>query len=52
MAFIIDITGRRKVQAQMLEQKHQLEEITRELKQTNERLEAKVLDRTKFWKKH
>jgi len=47
MAFIIDITGRRKVQAQMLEQKHQLEEITRELKQTNERLEAKVLDRTK-----
>ena len=47
MAFIIDITARKKVQAQMLEQKNQLEDITRMLKQSNERLEAKVLDRTK-----
>ena len=47
MAFIIDITKRKETEAQIMLQKQKLEDLTTELKQSNERLEAKVSDRTK-----
>ena len=47
IVFLIDITKRKKSEAEVKEQKAQLEKLTQELKANNERLELKVQDRTK-----
>jgi PAS domain S-box-containing protein len=47
IAFIIDISMRKKVEKEMLEHQKNLESVTQELKAANERLEIKVQDRTK-----
>jgi signal transduction histidine kinase len=48
MAFIIDITKRKAYEKDLINHQEKLELITSELKITNERLEAKVQDRTKI----
>lgn len=47
IAFIIDITRRKIVEQEIIDQKQKLEELTKELKSNNEKLEIKVQDRTK-----
>ena len=47
IAFLIDITLRKKAEQKIIENKKELEKLTGELKTTNERLESKVQDRTK-----
>ncbi len=47
IAFIIDITRRKKVEQEIIDQKRKLEELTTALKSSNEKLEIKVEDRTK-----
>lgn len=47
IAFIIDITKRKLVELEVLNHQKRLESMTQELKATNEKLEMKVLDRTK-----
>lgn len=47
IAFIIDITKRKSFENEVINHQKKLEQLTSELKVTNERLEAKVLDRTK-----
>ena len=47
IAFIIDITKRKKVEHEITEKQNELEALTIELKTSNERLESKVLSRTK-----
>ena len=47
MAFIIDITSRKQKEHEILNNQHKLELMTQELKASNEKLEAKVSDRTK-----
>ncbi len=46
IAFIIDITHRKKIEQNMLEQQRQLEEVTNEMRKLNADLEAKVEERT------
>ena len=48
IAFIIDITKRKQVEAEIINHQKKLESMTQELKATNEKLEAKVQDRTKI----
>lgn len=48
MAFVIDITVRKKNEATVLIQKAELEKITKEIKQLNINLEKKVADRTQM----
>lgn len=48
MAFVIDITIRKNSEAIALEQKIELEKITKEIKQLNISLEKKIEDRTKM----
>lgn len=48
MAFVIDITIRKNSEAIALEQKKELEKITKEIKQLNISLEKKIEDRTKM----
>lgn len=48
IAFVIDITVRKKHESMVLEQKHELEIITTEIKKMNSELEQKVEDRTKM----
>jgi len=47
IAFIIDITKRKAFENEVINHQKKLEQLTSELKATNERLEAKVQDRTK-----
>lgn len=47
IAFIIDITKRKRVESEIINHQVKLESMTQELKATNEKLEAKVQDRTK-----
>ena len=47
IAFIIDITRRKLVELEIINHQKQLESMTQQLKATNEKLEIKVLDRTK-----
>lgn len=46
-AFIIDITERKLIEQKAINNQKKLELLTQELKETNERLETKVQDRTK-----
>ena len=46
IAFIIDITGRKQIEANMLRQQAEMEKISIEVKQLNAELEAKVEERT------
>ena len=46
IAFIVDITERKKIEQSMLEQKSKLEEITAKMRQLNADLEVKVEERT------
>ncbi|MEZ5067778.1 MAG: PAS domain S-box protein [Bacteroidia bacterium] len=48
IAFIVDITTRKHAEQQLLLHKQMLEDLTKELKAHNEKLEAKVIDRTKI----
>jgi PAS domain S-box-containing protein len=48
IAFIIDITKRKASENEVINHQKKLESLTSELKATNERLEAKVQDRTKI----
>ena len=48
IAFVIDITIRKNNEVTQLEQKHELERVTREIKQLNISLEKKIEDRTKM----
>lgn len=48
IAFVIDITVRKKQEGVVLEQKQELERITTEIKKMNSELEQKVEDRTKM----
>ncbi len=47
IAFLIDITLRKKAEQKIIENKKELEKLAGELKTTNEKLESKVQDRTK-----
>jgi PAS domain S-box-containing protein len=47
IVFLVDITRRKSIEDQVLRHKKELEAMTTELKLINERLEAKVQDRTK-----
>jgi len=46
MAFVIDITKRKQAENDVIRNQQKLENLTQELKASNERLEAKVVDRT------
>jgi PAS domain S-box-containing protein len=46
IAFIIDITGRKEIEGNMLRQQQQLEKVTNEMRRLNSELEAKVEERT------
>lgn len=46
MAFIIDITKRKEIEANMLKQRHELQKISMEIRKLNTELEAKVEERT------
>ncbi|MCW3106455.1 MAG: domain S-box protein [Segetibacter sp.] len=48
IAFVIDITVRKKHEAKAMEQKNELERVTAEIKSMNLELEQKVEDRTKM----
>lgn len=50
MAFIVDITERKRIEQSMLEQKAELEQITEKIRQLNSELELKVDDRTRILK--
>ncbi|HMT35647.1 MAG TPA: PAS domain S-box protein, partial [Chitinophagaceae bacterium] len=47
MAFVVDISKRKEVELEIINHQKKLEHITDELKITNEKLEAKVYNRTK-----
>ena len=46
IAFIIDITRRKEIEQSMVQQQHQLETITNDMRKLNAELEAKVEERT------
>lgn len=46
IAFLVDITGRKKAEQELLDQKAQLEQITADMRKLNAELETKVEDRT------
>ena len=46
IAFVVDISGRKEIENNMLQQKKELENISREIRKLNAELEAKVEDRT------
>ena len=46
IAFIVDITGRKQIEKNMLQQQQELENITRDIRKLNTQLEAKVEERT------
>lgn len=46
IAFIIDITARKEIEANMLRQQQELENVTRDIRKLNTQLEAKVEERT------
>lgn len=46
IAFIVDITHRKEIEKSMLEQQHQLEAVTNDIRKLNADLEAKVEERT------
>ncbi|WP_245999702.1 sensor histidine kinase [Paraflavitalea soli] len=46
IAFLVDITERKKAEQELLDQKRQLEEITADMRKLNTELESKVEDRT------
>ncbi|MDF2192384.1 PAS domain-containing sensor histidine kinase [Paraflavitalea sp. CAU 1676] len=46
IAFIVDITSRKKAEQELLDQKSQLEQITADMRKLNAELETKVEDRT------
>ena len=46
IAFVVDITGRKEIEHNMLQQKKELESISNEIRKLNAELEAKVEDRT------
>lgn len=46
IAFIVDITHRKRIEQAMLDQQHKLEQITDQVKKLNTELEAKVEERT------
>ena len=48
IVFIIDITKRKAVESEVINNQKKLESLTAELKVINERLETKVIDRTKI----
>ena len=48
IAFVVDITIRKNNEAAQLAQKHELENVSREIKQLNINLEKKIGDRTKM----
>ncbi len=48
IAFVIDITVRKKQEIVMIEQKQELERVTKEIRQMNAHLEQQVDDRTKM----
>jgi PAS domain S-box-containing protein len=50
IAFIIDITRRKMIEESMLNQQHQLERVTNEMRKLNAELEAKVEERTMILK--
>lgn len=50
IAFVVDITERKKIEQRMLEQKDQLEKITDKIRQLNAELEIKVEERTMILK--
>jgi signal transduction histidine kinase len=46
IAFIVDITARKEIEANMLRQQKELENVTRDIRKLNTQLEAKVEERT------
>ena len=46
IAFIVDITARKEIEANMLRQQQELENVTRDVRKLNAQLEAKVEERT------
>lgn len=50
IAFIVDITERKKAESQLLEQKEQLEVVTNDVRKLNADLEKKVEERTRILK--
>ena len=46
IAFIVDITARKQIEANMVRQQHELENVTRDIRKLNTQLEAKVEERT------
>lgn len=46
IAFIVDITARKEIEANMLRQQQELENVTRDIRKLNTQLEAKVEERT------
>lgn len=46
IAFIVDITGRKQIEANMLRQQWELENVTKDIRKLNTQLEAKVEERT------
>jgi PAS domain S-box-containing protein len=47
LAFIVDISNRKKVEDEIKQQQTELEKLTTDLRASNEKLESKVIDRTK-----
>jgi PAS domain S-box-containing protein len=50
IAFIVDITARKQIEANMLRQQQELENVTRDIRKLNTQLEAKVEERTTILK--
>src|SRR5262245_27902864 len=50
IAFIVDITQRKEIEQSMIEQQHQLEKITDQIRKLNTELEVKVEERTMILK--
>lgn len=50
IAFVVDITDRKKAEREMLEQKERLEEVSNHIKELNKELELKVAERTSVLK--
>lgn len=50
IAFIVDITQRKKIENDIIEQKKELEKVTEQIRRMNTQLEAKVEERTRILK--